>query len=251
MPEQAIQLTPEQQKALQEKLKNMSPEELREFQKQQCIFCQIITGKIPAKKIYEDDKTIAVLDINPAAKGHLLLLPKEHYAIMPQLPDQEISLLFTLAKRLSHVVLKALKLSGTTIFVANGLAAGQRAQHLMIHIIPRKEGDGLLMVNESPIDEAVQKAARTAIRKKLLEQLGEKKAIVDIEEPAPEEGLKPLKTNEKAGKRKKKSKSKTTPNREEAPAAEAAPEDAVHAQENTEEQPDGDADLDDIARLFT
>ena len=50
------QLTPEQQKEMEEKLKNMSPEELMEFQKQQCIFCQIISGKIPAKKIYEDDK---------------------------------------------------------------------------------------------------------------------------------------------------------------------------------------------------
>ena len=94
------QLTPEQQEELQEKLKNMSPEELQEFQKKQCIFCQIIAGKIPSKKIYEDEKCLAVLDINPAAKGHLLLLPKEHYAIMPQIPDKILSHLFLVSKKL-------------------------------------------------------------------------------------------------------------------------------------------------------
>ena len=84
MPEE---MTEEQRQALQEKLKNMKPEELAQLQKQQCIFCQIISGKIPAKKIYDDEIAIAILDINPASKGHLLLLPKEHYMIMPQVPD--------------------------------------------------------------------------------------------------------------------------------------------------------------------
>ena len=78
--------TEEQRKQWEEKIKNMSPEELQELQRQQCIFCQIISSKIPSKKIYEDSTCLAVLDINPAAKGHLLLLPKEHYAIMPQVP---------------------------------------------------------------------------------------------------------------------------------------------------------------------
>ncbi len=73
MPEQQ-QMTPEQAEAMQEKLKQMSPEELKDFQKKQCIFCQIIDGKVASKKIYEDDKMIAILDINPAAKGHVLLL---------------------------------------------------------------------------------------------------------------------------------------------------------------------------------
>ena len=76
----AEQMSEEQRKELEEKIKNMSPEELREFQKQQCIFCQIIAGKVPAKKVYEDEHCVAVLDINPAAKGHLLLIPK---IIMP------------------------------------------------------------------------------------------------------------------------------------------------------------------------
>ncbi|MBW2980800.1 HIT domain-containing protein [Candidatus Woesearchaeota archaeon] len=145
MPEQpqGRQPSPEEVAALQEKLKNMSPEELKEFQKKQCIFCQIISGKIQAKKIYEDDKSIGILDINPANPGHILLLPKEHYSVMPQIPEEEVIHLFMVAKFLSNAVLKSLEATGTNIIVANGPAAGQRAQHFMIHVIPRKEGDGI------------------------------------------------------------------------------------------------------------
>jgi histidine triad (HIT) family protein len=142
MPE-GQQASPEEMAALQEKIKNMSPEELKEFQKKQCIFCQIIEGKVQAKKIYEDDKCIAVLDINPGNPGHMLLMPKEHYAIMPQIPKDELAHLFITSKFLSNVVLKAIEAGGTNIIVANGPAAGQRAQHFMIHIIPRKDNDGI------------------------------------------------------------------------------------------------------------
>jgi len=86
---------------LMEKLQKMSPEELREFQKKQCIFCQIIAGKMKGKKVYEDDVCFALLDINPAQIGHILLLPKEHYSIMPQIPEEEIKHLGIVSKKLS------------------------------------------------------------------------------------------------------------------------------------------------------
>ena len=139
----AQEMSEEQLAALQEKIKNMSPEELKEFQKKQCIFCQIIAGKIQAKKIYEDEKVLGVLDINPANPGHILLLPKEHYAIMPQMPEEEISHIFMSAKHISNAMLRSIEAQGTNIIVANGVAAGQRAQHFMVHIIPRKENDGI------------------------------------------------------------------------------------------------------------
>ena len=129
-------INPEQLKALQEKIKQMSPEELKEFQKKQCIFCQIIAGKVQSRKVYEDDKVIALLDINPANPGHILLLTKEHYSIMPQIPDDEIAHVFMAAKSLSNAMLKSIDAQGTNIIVANGIAAGQRAQHFMAHIIP-------------------------------------------------------------------------------------------------------------------
>ncbi|NQV08648.1 HIT domain-containing protein [Candidatus Woesearchaeota archaeon] len=127
----------------EEDLKNMSPEELVELQKKNCIFCHIISGKVQSKKIYEDDVCIAILDINPANPGHILLMPKEHQTIMPQIPEPDVKHLFMVAKALSQSVLKALKAQGTNIFVANGVVAGQKSPHFMIHIIPRKENDGI------------------------------------------------------------------------------------------------------------
>jgi histidine triad (HIT) family protein len=136
-------MTPEEVEELKEKIKNMSPEELKEFQKNQCIFCQVISGKVQAKKIFEDEKTIAILDINPANPGHVLLFPKEHYTVMPQVPESEIAHIFVVAKSLSNTVLRSLEARGTNIIVANGPAAGQKAQHFMVHIIPRKENDNI------------------------------------------------------------------------------------------------------------
>jgi len=152
MAEQTI--SPEQLKALQEKIKQMSPEELKEFQKKQCIFCQIIAGKIQAKKIYEDDTVTAILDINPANPGHVLLLTKEHYSIMPQLPEDEIAYVFMVAKAISNSMLRSIDAQGTNIIVANGIAAGQRAQHFIVHIIPRKENDNLnFILPQKTMDE--------------------------------------------------------------------------------------------------
>lgn len=136
-------MTPEQLQALQEKIKSMSPEELKEFQKKQCIFCQIIEGKVQSKKIYEDEFCLGILDINPANPGHILLITREHYSIMPQIPDKEIEHIFRVSKSLSNSLLRSVEAQGTNIIVANGVAAGQKAQHFMVHIIPRKEHDGI------------------------------------------------------------------------------------------------------------
>ena len=153
------QMNDEQMKQLQEKIKNMSPEELAAFQKQQCIFCQIISGKVQSRKVYEDDKAIAILDINPANPGHLILLPKEHYAIMPHIPDDILRHMSMVAKHLSQALLKALSVKGTTIFIANGVAAGQKAQHFLMHIIPRTENDKL------PLNLPEKKASSSELAK--------------------------------------------------------------------------------------
>lgn len=126
---------------------------------QQCIFCHIASGKVPAKKVFEDDKVVAVLDINPAAQGHVLVLPKKHAAVMPQLEDDIVVHLGMIAKQLSMAVIRGMNAEGTTIFTANGVAAGQRAPHFLLHIIPRKKGDGLeLDLPVSKIDQNVMSA---------------------------------------------------------------------------------------------
>jgi len=172
--------TPEQVKELQEKLKNMSPEELKQFQKQQCIFCQIVAGKVQSRKVYDDENVIAILDINPANPGHILLMPKEHYSIMPQMPDQIIEHIAKITKHLSASLLKALKVEGTTIFIANGVAAGQRAQHFMLHIIPRKDNDGL------KIDIPSKKASKQdllAVKKAISKAINRNFGVKSADEP--------------------------------------------------------------------
>lgn len=189
------QVSPEQLNALQEKIKQMSPEELKEFQKKQCVFCQIIAGKVQSKKIYEDDKVIALLDINPANPGHMLLLTKEHYSIMPQVPDDDIAHVFMAAKSLSNSMLRSIDAQGTNIIVANGVAAGQRAQHFMAHIIPRKENDG---VNFILPQKSIEEKDIEAIGNKLIAALSggekEEEAIVPFKMQEP---LKPAKSEAK------------------------------------------------------
>jgi len=125
-----MELTPDMRKALLE-------------QKKQCPFCKIISGEIPATKVYEDDKVIAIMDINPLTEGHVLLLPKEHYPILPYLSGEEFSHMFKIAKELVFCIQKSLVKTGCNILIANGGVAGQNSPHFMLHIIPREKGDGV------------------------------------------------------------------------------------------------------------
>ncbi len=245
------QLTDDQRKALEEKIKNMSPEQLAELQKQQCIFCQIVSGKVPAKKVYEDDEILAVLDIAPAAKGHLLILPKEHFVIMPQLTDKKLGHLFLVARTLSQVLLKTLKVQGTSLFIANGLAAGQRAQHFLIHLIPRKEGDKVLDLQEKLIDQEILHKVKTAIENKLNEVLSIKTEIVSVEETVEkateeEAGAKERTDKLETGKAAKNTKKMKTKRETKAKKG---------TKEETERETNGKKEdkvsIDDIARLFT
>jgi len=188
------QPSPEQMKEFQEKIEKMSPEEKKAFFRQQCIFCQIIDGKIDSMKVYEDDKTLAILDINPANPGHVLLMPKEHHMVGPQVPKDEMAHMGIISKAISNCCLNTLKSDGTSIFIANGIAAGQRAQHFMIHVIPRKEKDGLLTLPEHDAKGLEELAAnlRDYISKKLKVKVEEepvKKQEESIEEkPVKEKG---------------------------------------------------------------
>ncbi|MBW2964312.1 HIT family protein [Candidatus Woesearchaeota archaeon] len=139
----------------------LSPEQktMLEEQKKQCIFCQIVEGKIPSKKVYEDNLLVAVLDINPASKGHVLLMPKEHYPIMPLIPPETFKHMFDKVKAVEGAIKDALLCKETTVFIANGGAAGQQSNHFMLHIIPREGGDELDMLDikgKDPIENEVK-----------------------------------------------------------------------------------------------
>jgi histidine triad (HIT) family protein len=110
-------------------------------EKDKCIFCHIASGKVPSRKVYEDEDFVAVLDINPGNPGHLLVIPKEHISVMPQMNDVLTKKLGAVAKKLSLLLISRLGVEGTSIFIANGMVAGQRAPHMMMHIIPRYSDD--------------------------------------------------------------------------------------------------------------
>ena len=109
--------------------------------KAQCIFCKIVSGDIPAAQIYEDDKVFAFLDINPVNAGHTLVVPKEHYIVLPQLPDDLAVHLIKVVKYLSGAIFEMTGAHGINIYQNNGAAAGQEVPHVHFHIIPRRQGD--------------------------------------------------------------------------------------------------------------
>lgn len=110
-------------------------------QKEQCVFCRIVRGDIPAKKVFEDEKVLAILDIHPARKGHVLVLPKEHYPILPLIPFPEMQHLFKRVHGVAGALRESLLCKGTTVFIANGGAAGQQSPHFILHVIPREKDD--------------------------------------------------------------------------------------------------------------
>jgi histidine triad (HIT) family protein len=114
----------------------------------QCIFCKIVSGEIPSKKVFETPLCVALLDINPATKGHVLLMPKDHFMILPQVPAETMKDLTLTSKKVADLVFKAFKPTGLNIFAANGQVAGQKAPHVMIHIIPRYDGVSMKLTDK-------------------------------------------------------------------------------------------------------
>lgn len=108
-----------------------------------CLFCKIANGEIPSEKIYEDDNFLVMLDINPAAKGHAVLLPKTHAANIFELPDDYLEKALKVARDCAAAMKKVLKCDGINILQNNGEAAGQTVFHFHIHIIPRMKGDNI------------------------------------------------------------------------------------------------------------
>lgn len=106
-----------------------------------CIFCKILAGEIPSTAVYEDDDFKAILDVNPAARGHVIILPKNHAANIYELPDEDVSKIMVVAKKIATAIEKAYHCDGVNILQNNGEAAGQTVFHLHVHVIPRFKGD--------------------------------------------------------------------------------------------------------------
>lgn len=107
-----------------------------------CIFCKIAAGEIPATKVYEDDEVLAFMDIGPIVKGHVLVMPKKHFDPITETPDFLVAKMHLTAKRIALALQEGLEVDGVNIMQNNGAAAGQEVPHIHIHVIPRFEGDG-------------------------------------------------------------------------------------------------------------
>lgn len=111
------------------------------MKKDDCIFCKIANGEIPSATLYEDERFRVILDLGPASKGHALILPKEHYPNLYELPDELAEKVILLAKKMIVKMTKALDCDGFNVVQNNGAPAGQTVFHFHMHLIPRYEND--------------------------------------------------------------------------------------------------------------
>lgn len=118
-----------------------------------CVFCKIINGEIPSIKVYEDDDVIAILDNNPATRGHTLVISKEHYENFLTTPAPIMHKMMSVAQRLGQIMMKDLLARGVNILTNAYPAAGQTVLHFHIHVIPRydnTDGFQISMINKNP-----------------------------------------------------------------------------------------------------
>ena len=109
----------------------------------ECIFCRLVKGEIPCNKVYEDIETLAFLDIAPTAKGHTLVIPKEHHVTIEETPAELLEKVAVTLGKVAKAVRLGTGAEGYTIQQANFAAGGQVVPHLHFHIVPRFHEDGL------------------------------------------------------------------------------------------------------------
>lgn|SRR3989344_8875074 len=108
---------------------------------QDCVFCKIVTGEIPSAKIYEDNEILAFLDIMPVNKGHTLVIPKEHFETLVDIPSKKLQKLIAELYKITNAVIEATNAEGFNVFINNKRVAGQAVPHAHFHIVPRYGND--------------------------------------------------------------------------------------------------------------
>jgi len=131
-----------------------------------CSFCKIIRGEGEASFVFKDSKVVAFMDVSPVNRGHVLVVSKEHYQNIYELPNDIASHVFVITKRVATAVKRAFKAEGINIIQANETAAFQYVFHFHIHIIPRYVNDGFsfkvkrLKVNRQTLDKDAKQIAK-------------------------------------------------------------------------------------------
>jgi histidine triad (HIT) family protein len=149
----------------------LSPEEIQkriELMKENCIFCKILKGEIPSYKVFEDDLCVAILDIRPTAKGQMILMPKEHYMMMPMVPDQVLGHISVISKYLCDLLKETYGYDDIVVQISNGAAAGQQIQHFFMSIIPKtSENKELFEVKKGSFSKSELEVMAKELKQKL------------------------------------------------------------------------------------
>jgi histidine triad (HIT) family protein len=127
-----------------------------------CIFCKIIKNELPSHKVYEDEETLAFLDIHPNNPGHTLVVPKDHFENIYGTPDETIARMILVAKKIAVAIKNGLDADGINITMNNEAPAGQAVFHSHIHVIPRIKTDGFQSFprreyKEGEVEEVLEK----------------------------------------------------------------------------------------------
>ena len=134
-----------------------------------CVFCAIVAGEAPAIRVYEDDAHLAILDIRPIVRGHVLVIPKAHTVDLTDTPPDTVAALMRIGQRVARAARASqLHADGNNIVVNDGKAAFQSVFHIHLHVAPRKSGDKLsfakgLVVRRDPDREATGRILRDAL----------------------------------------------------------------------------------------
>lgn len=131
-----------------------------------CIFCKLANGEIPTNTIFEDDNYRVILDNGPATKGHALVLPKQHYADLFEIPEETLAGAAVTAKKVAALMKKTLCCDGLNLVQNNGEAAGQTVMHFHLHVIPRYADDNqhILWKPTSPSAEELVSIKDTIVK---------------------------------------------------------------------------------------
>jgi len=133
-----------------------------------CIFCKIIAGQIPAGTVYENERVLAFLDINPVNPGHTLVVPKNHFASLVDAPEEVLVELIKTIKKIVPAVLTGLGADGFNLGLNNGFVAGQVVSHLHFHIMPRFANDGHQLWQGKPYQPGEAESVLEKIKQALI-----------------------------------------------------------------------------------
>jgi len=133
-----------------------------------CIFCRIVNKQAPSSVIYEDDAVMVFLDIRPLNIGHTLVIPKDHYVDIFDIPETLLSQIHTVSKQIASAIKKATQADGISIIQQNGKAAGRDIFHIHLHVVPRFEGQKLPLFSDL---KEVERVKLDAMAEKIRQQL--------------------------------------------------------------------------------